>query len=107
MYIKERLEAELQDVAFSKEKQEQLTERLVHVALTKRKSAGIFGHLRDFWYGSIEIPLSAVFVGSIVICLGLWNTYSTLFLIDQTTAALVLKVQSDVSYMINQGVSVL
>lgn len=107
MYIKERLEAELQDVTFSKENQELLKERLVHVALTKRKSAGVFGLLRDFWNGSIEIPLPVVFVSFFVLGLGIWNTYSTFFLIDHTTAALYLQTGSDVSHVINQGVSVL
>lgn len=106
MPLKKSLEEELQDVVFSQEDQDRLKERLV-VAAQKPRMPGIFRRLDAFWNGSVEIPLPAALAVILVLGLGLWTTYSSLFAIDPTTATLLLKVGGESFQIISQGVSVL
>ncbi len=106
MPLKKRLEEELQDVVFSREDQDRLKGRLV--AATKKPSLPrLLQRVHAFWNGSVEIPLPAAIAVILVLGLGLWTTYSSLFAIDPTTATLLLKVGGESFQIINQGVSVL
>lgn len=106
MSLKERLDEELQDVAFSTEKKDRLKEQLIDAA-RKPRTSGILERFGTFWNGSVEIPLPAAIAVVFVLGLGLWTTYSTLLAVDQTTAALFIKAGSESFRVINQGVSVL
>jgi hypothetical protein len=106
MPLKKRFEEELKDVFFSMEDQDHLKERLLSEA-KKPRTSGILGRVRAFWHGSVDIPLPAALAAVLLLGVGLWTTYSSLLAVDQTTAALFIKVGSESLQDIRQGVSVL
>src|SRR5690554_6471266 len=109
MTLKERLDEELKDVVFSSQDQARLKAQLRHQLQVQRqqKPSGLMQRLDRFWNGSTEIPLPAALALILVLGLGLWTSYATLLAVDQTTAALIIKVGSDNVQVITQGVSVL
>lgn len=107
MSVRDRLEQELQDVSFSKGDQERLKEKLRLKTQTRAKPSGIYRRLLDFWNGSIEIPLPVGIVVLYVIFLGAYKAYATIFVVDQSMAALLFYAGSESTRLITEGVSVL
>lgn len=111
MSIKRRLERELQDVAFSNVDRDRLKERL-HQARQgqkqeQRQPKRVLERLSGFWNGSTEIPLPAGLLILLVASFGLWKACSTVFIVDQTTAAFLIQAGRDSTIVVMQGVSVL
>ena len=107
MSLKERLDEELKDVAFSQEQQEQLKARLMLLFPDEQDSKGLMARLKRFWHGSTEIPLPVAAAAVLVLGIGLWSSCYTAFAVDQSQAALLLQAVSLSLQVISQGVSVL
>lgn len=110
MSLRERLDQELQEVAFSEKGQAELKRQLVLLARRRTTLRRIRVRLQQFWHGSVEVPLPVAATAVLVLGLGLASTCLDLFLVDQSTAALLLQAGSEslaVINRINQGVSVL
>lgn len=106
MWLKERFDKELKDVAFSKEDKDRLKRHLADLAKQKKRPA-LGERLRQFWHGSIEVPLPAAVAAVVVLGFGLWTAYSNLLAVDPAAAALMIKAGSESYQVITQGVSVL
>ena len=98
MWLKERFDKELKDVAFSKEDKDRLKRHLADLAKQKKRPA-LGERLRQFW------PAAAAAV--VVLGFGLWTAYSNLLAVDPAAAALMIKAGSESYQVITQGVSVL
>ncbi len=63
----------------------------------------------DFWNGTTEIPVPAAAAALVLIGIGIWGQLSSLFLVDESTAALMIQAGSDMetASIISQGVSLL
>lgn len=107
MSIKERLERELQDVSFSNVDRDRLKGRLNQARQAQEQANSVLRRLTDFWNGSTEIPLPAGIFVILIAFFGLWKVFSTVFIVDQTTATLLIQAGRDSISVVMQGVSVL
>jgi len=102
----ERLDAELQDVAFSTEQQQLLKARLL-LAGQKQRSRRFLGRLKEFWHGTTEIPLPVAAAAALLLGVGLCSAFMSVYMVDVSTAAVLLQLGVDSFRTISQGVSVL
>lgn len=107
MLNKARLEEELQGVVFSKRDQEQLKIHLQKALATQKKPKNMGERPKDFWHGTIEIPLPLGVALLFLVAFGLWNSAAGILLVDQNTATLLLHSGEQIIHTISQGVSVL
>jgi len=106
MSLKERLEEELKDVAFSEEQQERLKARLL-LAVEVQHASGVTSRLKRFWNGSTEIPLPLAVAAAVLVAIGIWGSFYPILSVDQSQAALLLQTAGESVRVINQGVSIL
>jgi hypothetical protein len=131
--LTQALQDEIKQVSFSDEKKQRLAMKLrqaMHAgaalgsnvvpgatALEKpnRKSTsttwwtGVAGRATAFWNGTTEISVPTAAAALLLVGIGMWGQLSSLFLVDQSVAALMIQAGSDMetASIISQGVSLL
>jgi len=131
--LTQALQDEMKQVSFSDEKKQRLAMKLRQAMHTgaalgpstapgattvqepNRKSTsttwwtGVAERARAFWDGTTEIPVPAAAAALLLVGIGMWGQLSSLFLVDQSTAALMMQAGSDMetASIISQGVSLL